>query len=60
MGGDVFESNDILNDRMEDKEIQTRSGRMIRKPERFKDYDTLQKKGDVMILNFEFMILNFA
>ena len=41
MGGDVFKSNDILNDRMEDKEIQTRSGRMIRKPERFKDYDTL-------------------
>ena len=33
-------------------EMRTRSGRISRRPKRFEDYETFQKKGIVMMLNF--------
>ena len=33
-------------------EVRTRSGRISRRPKRFGDYETFQKKGNVIILNF--------
>ena len=33
-------------------EMRTRSGRISRRPKLFEDYETFQKKGIVMMLNF--------